>query len=148
DGRAFVDPRIEVVDVEPERLPAERWLEQGIRGYANQLRKQQLQFEAEGRRGAAAGCGFLESLLRKRLASSVRACRLTLEERLEGSPPPDQTPEDQPSAAGLEEIGRLPNGKAEREVIEDLLKRCGRIEEGDEGKLLALGRLIHGLMEA
>ncbi|HZV50046.1 MAG TPA: helicase-related protein, partial [Candidatus Dormibacteraeota bacterium] len=147
DGRRFVPPEIRTIDVEPERLPAERYLERGIRAYARQLRAQQRAFEREGRRGAAAGCGFLESLLRKRLASSVRACRRTLEQRLAGDQvPPEAEAEDQPSVAGLEPIDRLPGGEAEREVLEELLRRCRRIPEGEEGKLRVLGRLVEELV--
>ena len=146
DGKAFVDPDIQMVDVEPQRLPAELRLERGIRAYANQLRRRQRQLEVEGRRGAAAGCGFLESLLRKRLASSVRACRLTLEQRLDGTTPAEQAAEDQPSATGLLPLDVLPNGKSERAVIEDLLARCGRIEQGKEGKLQVLGQLVTDLV--
>jgi len=147
DGRRFVPPEIRTIDVEPERLPAERHLERGIRAYARQLRAQQRAFEREGRRGAAAGCGFLESLLRKRLASSVRACRRTLEQRLAGDQvPPEAEAEDQPSVAGLEPIDRLPGGEEEREVLEELLRRCRRVPEGEEGKLRVLGRVVEELV--
>jgi superfamily II DNA or RNA helicase len=149
DGQRFVPPEIRTIDVEPERLPAERHLERGIRAYARQLRMQQRALEREGRRGAAAGCGFLESLLRKRLASSVRACRLTLEQRLGDGEPPAETPEgeeDRPSVVGLERLQRLPDGRSEREVLEELIQRCRRIPDGEEAKLRVLGRLVEELV--
>lgn len=143
DGSRFVPPLIEVIDVEPERTKEEHWLEKGIRSYANQLRKRQATLEAEGQRGSASAYGFLETLLRKRLASTVRACRETLLQRLSGGADgASETADDESNAAGLTELGALPNGKSERGVIEDLLKRIDRIPKNGEGKLQALARLV------
>lgn len=142
-GERFVQPRVDPVDVEPRRLPAERHLERGIRGYARQLRKLQKQLEAHGDRGAASGYGFLESLLRKRLASSVKACRTTLEQRLSGLTDGAAAPaEDQLDLAGIPDPDVLPDGRTERSVVEDLLGRCARIPEGTEAKIASACDLV------
>ena len=142
-GDRFVQPKIEPVDVEPRRLAAERHLERGIRGYARQLRMLQKRLETSGERGAASGYGFLESLLRKRLASSVRACRTTLEQRLSGLSDESVEPrEDQLTLPNLPDLDVLPNGKSERSVVEELLSRCARIKEGTEGKIASLCDLV------
>ncbi|PZR94652.1 MAG: hypothetical protein DLM67_12200 [Candidatus Nephthysia bennettiae] len=146
-GERFIEPELAVVVVEPERSAAERYLERGIRGYTAQLRKQQRRLEASGERGRASGLGFLESLLRKRLASSVRACRETLEQRLSGGSTSRSESEDEPTLTDLSDLEQsLPNGKTEREVLEDLLRRANRIPDGRDGKMQVLARLVGDLV--
>ena len=109
------------------------------------------------RAGAAerAAVGFVMTVYRRRLASSFRALRATLERRLaalEGAPaPPDGLDEDAPD----DETGELPDAEEvaemerralaveERAGIEDLLRRVGALPA--DGKLARLTEALAGL---
>lgn len=152
DGSRFVRRSINVLDVEPYRSKAERALDKGLRGYTNQLRQRAEQLAAAGERNRAMGASFLESFLRKRLASSVTALRESLRNRLkvvQGQTlpiEPEDTTDDVSQAALSAEVDRLPDGRSEADVLIDLIARAEKIAEGDEAKVKALIELVGRLM--
>jgi superfamily II DNA or RNA helicase len=173
DGSRFLQRKITVLDVEGYRSKAERYLERGLRAYATRLEKIAKHFEETNQSAKAFGATFLGTFFRKRLASSVYACRLSLEERLktiqEGPQPPKtddvalETPtlweaaesdltdapalvtDDAPSTEALEGLV-FSDGKTEAEVVEDLLARAGKIVEEKESKVQALLALLERLL--
>ncbi len=83
DGSRFLRRQITVLDVERHRTSEERRLERELRRYTRALRQRADKLEERGRRSEAMGVAFLETFLRKRLASSVYACTVSLRHRLE-----------------------------------------------------------------
>lgn len=149
DGSRFVQRQIFPLDVEPYRSKEERWLDRGLRGYANQLRLRAYQLSAASERNRAMGASFLETFLRKRLASSVYALQQSLYNRLQvvqGRPLPieqEETTDDISQQALTAEVDLLPNGKSEEEVLRDLIQRAERIPEGTEAKVKGLLDLLN-----
>jgi superfamily II DNA or RNA helicase len=152
DGSRFVRRSINVLDVEPYRSKAERALDKGLRGYTNQLRKRAEQLAEIGERNRAMGASFLESFLRKRLASSVTALRESLPNRLkvvQGQAllvEPEDVTDDVSQAALNAEVNQLPDGRSEEEVLIDLIARAEKIAEGDEAKVKALTELLDRIL--
>lgn len=174
DGSRFLQRKITVLDVEGYRSKAERHLERGLRAYATRLEKIAKHFEETNQSAKAFGATFLGTFFRKRLASSVYACRLSLKERLktieEGSQTPNLTDEaaletptlwevaesnltdapalvtdEAPSTEALEGLVFL-DGKTEAEVVQDLLDRAAKIAEEKESKVQALLALLERLL--
>lgn len=141
DGSRFVQRQIVPLDVEPYRSKEERWLDRGLRGYTNQLRLRARQLSAVGERNRAMGASFLETFLRKRLASSVYALQQSLYNRLhvvqgQALPiEPEDATDDISQQALAAEVDLLPNGKSEEEVLRDLIQRAERIPTGTEAKV-------------
>lgn len=148
DGGRFQSRQIIPLDVEPYRSKAERYLEQGLRGYAKQLRLRAKALSEAGERNRAMGASFLEIFLRKRLASSVYALDQSLHNRLlvaRGGALPDEAEEitdDLAQQVLAAEVSTLPNGRTEEEVLLDLIARAERIPQGDEAKVKALFQLL------
>lgn len=169
DGSRFLRRKITILDVEKYRSKAERHLDRGLRDYANQLKKLARRFKQIGEQEKAFGADFLGTFFRKRLASSVYACRLSLGERLRTiqkqqtqsvsthSPTLDQlslteaalseqdkilaATDEAPSTEQLEGLA-FADGRSEAEVLADLLERADKIHESQEGKLQALLELL------
>ena len=152
DGSRFLRRNITVLDVESYRTPAERRLERELRRYTRSLRRRADELEEQGRRSEAMGVAFLETFLRKRLASSVYACTVSLQNRLERVrgrplPPEDETtPEDQAQQALDVESITLPDGRTEEEVLRPLIALAEQVPEGSEGKVRALLTLLARLL--
>lgn len=152
DGSRFLRRRITVLDVEKYRTPAERRLEYELRRYARLLRQRAEELERLGRRAQAMGIAFLETFLRKRLASSVYACSVSLRNRLERVrgrvlPPEDEsTPEDQTYQPLDVDPVVLPDGRSEEEVLQYLIALAEKVPEGSEGKVRALLGLLGRLL--
>jgi len=146
DGSRFLRRKIHPLEVEGSK--AENWLDRGLRGYCKQLRQRGKQFADAGERYLAMGATFLETFLRKRLASSAYACRLSLERRLnvlknKAEPVGDKPPrEDRDDRAVYADEMVLPSGKAEAEIVRDLIARAQRIPDGGEAKVQALTKLV------
>lgn len=81
DGTRFLRRKIHPLEVEATK--AEAWLDRGLRGYCRQLTARAKELATAGERNRSMGATFLESFLRKRLASSAYACRQSLDRRLE-----------------------------------------------------------------
>lgn len=148
DGSRFLRRQIIPLDVEPYRSKAERSLERGLRSYAAQLRKRAVQLADAGERNRAMGASFLETFLRKRLASSVYALHQSLKNRLavvrgKALPiEPEEITDDVSQTALGAEVDVLPDGRTEEEVLLDLIERAEKIAEGDEAKVKALLGLL------
>ena len=153
DGSRFLRRQIHVLAVPPAK--AENWLDRGVRGYCRQLRERAKELKKQGgkSRSRAEGAGFLESFLRKRLASGAFACGESLRRRrdvLQGKADvisTDESIEDRDDRALLVAELELPSGKSELEVVEDLIIRAERIPEGDETKAAALVRLLQQILQ-
>jgi len=152
DGTSFIPREITVIDIEEKRSQAERRLAKGVRDYTTLLRKQAKALEAKGERNRAMGVTFLESFLRKRLASSSYACHESLVarhkrlaelvvERAEG----EEISEDVAQNELLVEQVLLPDGRSEIEVLADLIARAQKISLGAEAKVNALLDLLRRL---
>lgn len=148
DGSRFLRRQIHVLDVEPYRSQAERGLDRGLREYARLLRRRAQELEAAGERSQAMGATFLETFLRKRLASSAYACEISLRNRLRkvsGQDLPlegEDVPEDRSQKDLLVDSVTLPDGRTEAEVLQDLIARAERIPFGQEAKVKALLELL------
>ncbi len=152
DGSRFLPRKITVLDVEPYRTNEERRLERELRRYTHALRRWADELEEQGQRSQALGVAFLETFLRKRLASSTYACGVSLRNRLErvrGRPLPledDTTTEDRTlQPLDLEAIV-LPDGRTEEEVLKRLIVLAEKIPQGSEGKVHALLELLGRLL--
>lgn len=168
DGSRFLERAITILDVDAQKrsiMPAERRLEKGLREYTRQLKELATHFEQAGEREKAFGAAFLDTFFRKRLASSVTACRLSLHDRLEAvrkgkrgaantSSTLSERPslwevtqseqdltavvtDETPSTEGLEGFQFL-NGQSEADILENLLKLTAKIPEEQESKVQAL----------
>lgn len=148
DGSHFVRREITPLDVEAYRSKAERSLERGLRDYTRQLCKRAEQLAEAGERNRAMGASFLETFLRKRLASSVYALYESLKNRLQvvrGKPlpaEPEEVSDDVSQAALIAEVDVLPDGRTEEAVLLDLIVRAEKIPQGDEAKVKALLQLL------
>jgi superfamily II DNA or RNA helicase len=148
DGTRFLRRQIHMLDVEPYRSRAERSLDRGLREYTRLLRRRAQELEAAGERSLAMGATFLETFLRKRLASSAYACEISLRNRLRkvrGEDLPleaEDTPEDRSQKELQTEAVILPDGRTEDEVLLDLIERAERIPFGQEAKVKALLNLL------
>lgn len=152
DGTRFIPREITVIDVDENRSRPERSLDRGVREYTKLLRKQAKELEAKGERNRAMGVSFLESFLRKRLASSAYACLLSLRNRYQRlvaaaaeAAEPDELPEDVAQRELLVEEVALPDGRSEIEVLADLVARAEKIPLGEETKVKALLELLQRL---
>lgn len=152
DGSRFQRRRITPLDVEPYRTAAERRLERELRRYTRALRDLAGELEQAGRRNEAMGVGFLETFLRKRLASSVYALTESLRHRLERirgralpaedeTTPPDRAQQD----LDLDALA-LPGGQSEEETLQRLIALAEKVPEGSEGKVRALMELLERLL--
>lgn len=146
DGSRFLRRRIHPLEIDTTK--AEHWLDKGLRGYCNQLRHRAKELRKAKQRSKATGAEFLESFLRRRLASSAHACRLSLvarlaklEGRLEAAEDDDVVEDRDNRALALEEM-ELPSGKSELDVLRELVVRAERIPEGTESKIGALVQLV------
>lgn len=144
DGSRFIKRKITVVDVERFRTKEERHLERGLRDYTRLLQERAEDLEALGERNLAMGATFLETFLRKRLASSAYACGASLKTRLEkiggqiAGTSDEETPEDASQQPVFADAIDLPGEKSEAEILRDLITRANKIPEGSEGKVHAL----------
>jgi ERCC4-related helicase len=150
DGTRFLRRRIDVLEVAASK--EERSLDRGVRSYCKQLRARARELEKAGDRSRATGATFLETFLRKRLASSAFACGESLMgrlDRLAGKRPDsaDTEKEQDRDESPLECAAvDLPSGKSEREVVEDLIARAGRIPKGSESKVEGLVKLARTIL--
>jgi superfamily II DNA or RNA helicase len=148
DGSRFLHRQIHMLDVEPYRSRAERSLDKGVRDYAKLLRQRAKQLEETGERSKAMGATFLETFLRKRLASSAHACRISLENRLkrvrgEALPTEDADAPDDRSQKDLQvDTVTLPDGRTEEDVLLNLVERAQKIPLGQEAKVKTLLDLL------
>ena len=173
DGSRFLQRKITILDVEKYRSKAERHLDSGLRDYAERLKKLSAHFEQTGEREKAFGAAFLGTFFRKRLASSVYACRLSLRERLKTIQRKRQqaversenyhqlsleevalgeqdgaitaVTDEAPSTEQLEGL-MFADGRSEVEIVEDLLERASKIHETQEGKIQTLLALLERLL--
>ncbi len=152
DGSRFIPREITVIDVDDTRSRAERSLDKGVRDYTKLLRKQAKELDATGERHRAMGVSFLESFLRKRLASSAYACLESLRNRHQrlsnAAPEPaesDETPEDSAQRELFIEQISLPGGQNEIAVLADLVARAEKIPLGEEAKVKAVIHLLNRL---
>jgi superfamily II DNA or RNA helicase len=166
DGSRFQQRKITILDVEKYRSRAERHLDVGLREYAERLKVLAAHFEQTGQREKAFGSAFLGTFFRKRLASSVYACRLSLGERLKTirrkkeqkleesfeltlaeAEINDQSgvltavTDEAPSTEGLDGLVFV-DGRSEADILEDLLRRAAAVNEELEGKIQALLALL------
>lgn len=152
DGSRFLRRRITVLDVEKHRTPAERRLERELRRYTAALRQRADELEGQGRRSEAMGVSFLETFLRKRLASSVYALTVSLRNRLarvqgRALPPEDETtPEDRAQQPLDLAPMVLPDGRTEEAVLQALIALAEKVPEGSEGKVRGLLELLARLL--
>src|SRR5262249_48708357 len=100
----------------------------------------------------AMGVSFLETFLRKRLASSAYACLESLRNRHQKliglsteSAESDDTPEDIAQRDLFVEQVTLPGGLSEIELLADLITRAEKIPLGEEAKVKALLDLLRRL---
>lgn len=152
DGTRFLRRQIHMLDIEPYRSRAERSLDRGLREYTRLLRRRAQELEAAGERSLAMGATFLETFLRKRLASSAHACEISLPgtlwvrlRKVRGEDLPletEDTPEDRSQKELQTEPVVLPDGRTEDEVLLDLVERAERIPFGQEAKVKALLNLL------
>jgi ERCC4-related helicase len=148
DGSRFLRRQIHVLDVEPYRSRAEHILDRGLRKYTRLLRKRAKELEAEGERSRAMGASFLETFLRKRLASSAYALNISLHNRLKKvggedlTAEAENTPEDRSQKDLDFEPVILPDGRTEAEVLVDMIQRAEQIPYGEEAKVRALLDLL------
>ncbi len=151
DGTRFLRRRIHPLLVEGTK--AENWLDKGLRGYCKQLREGAKALKKAGERNRAMGASFLETFLRRRLASSVFACAASIQNRLNRlagvlAPRDEVEPLPDRDTAPLEASEfDLPSGKSEKEVLEDLLTRAKRIPEGDDEKVKSLQKLLARILD-
>jgi superfamily II DNA or RNA helicase len=148
DGSRFMRRQIHMLDVEPYRSKAEKTLDRGLKEYTAQLRARSRQLEAAGERSMAMGASFLETFLRKRLASSSYACGISLRNRLNkvrGEELPaesEETPEDCAQHELLIDPVILPNGRTEEQILVDLIQRAEAIPFGQEAKVRSILELL------
>ncbi len=153
DGSRFLRRELHMLDVDRLRSRAERSLDRGLRDYAALLRARARELEAAGERSLAMGATFLETFLRKRLASSAYACTISLRNRLRkvsGAALPDEgedVAEDRTERDLHVAPLTLADGRTEAEVLRDLIARAEKIALGDEAKVKALLELLHHLGE-
>lgn len=170
DGSHFLKRKITILDVEKYRSRAERHLDTGLREYAEELGKLATHFEQSGQREKAFGAAFLGMFFRKRLASSVYACRLSIEERLKTIRKKQEktreasdeltlaeaeindqngvltvVTDEAPSTEGLEGLV-FTDGRSEADILKDLLQRASEINEKHEGKIQALLALLEHIL--
>lgn len=168
DGTRFQQREMQVLDVDRYRSKAERSLDRGIAEYASKLKALSLQLKQQGQYEQAFGAAFLGTFFKKRLASSVYACRLSLNERLNRvkkklAPSEDELtipqvaqlelPEsvaeitdEAPTTEHLNEL-QFPDGQAEVSILEDLCARAEKISEENESKVQALLQLVHRCLD-
>ncbi len=169
DGTRFQEREIHVLDIEKYRTKAERALDRGLQNYARQLKTLSQQFKQQGEHEQAFGAAFLETFFKKRLASSVYACRLSLEERLRTVQGKTHAQSDKPSLVqlvlnDLTDIIEAANDEApsteglqgfmfadgltEGSLLQDLVERAQKIDEESEAKVKALLHLLHICLES
>lgn len=163
DGTRFQPREMHVLDVEKYRTKAERSLDRGLQNYSKQLKILSQQFKQQGKYEQAFGATFLETFFKKRLASSVYACRLSLEERLRAvqgniAAQPDkpsftqlaltdlsgvieEVTDDAPSTESLEGF-TFEGGLSEESILQDLVMRAQKIDEESEAKVKTLLQLL------
>lgn len=173
DGSRFLQRKITILDVEKYRSRAERHLDRGLRDYADRLKKLARHFKQSGEHEKAFGADFLGTFFRKRLASSIYACRSSLRERLKTIQEQQKrnlgvldehydqlsleevafseqdgvvaVTDEAPSTEQLEGL-IFPDGISEGEILEDLLTRASKIHENQEGKVQVLLELLERLL--
>ncbi len=163
DGTRFLQRDIHVLEVDKYRSKAERSLDHGIRDYASKLKTLSLQLKQQGHYERAFGAAFLGTFFKKRLASSVYACRQSLKERLqtvqgksnnqsdkpyftqltldETAETVDKITDENPSTEGLEGFV-FTGGLSEEALLQKLLERAEKIDEEQESKGQALLKLL------
>ncbi len=168
DGTRFQQRDIHVLEVDKYRSKAERSLDHGIRDYASKLKTLSLQLKQQGHYERAFGAAFLGTFFKKRLASSVYACRQSLKERLrtiqgrtnnqsdkpyftqlsldETAESVDKITDETPSTEGLEGFV-FAEGNSEETLLQELLERAEKIDEERESKVRALLKLLEYCME-
>jgi ERCC4-related helicase len=168
DGTRFQQRDIHVLEVDKYRSKAERSLDRGIRDYAAKLKALSLQLKQQGHYERAFGAAFLGTFFKKRLASSVYACRQSLKERLqtaqgksssqsdtpyftqlaldETEATADKIIDETPSTEGLEGFV-FAGGATEEALLQNLLERAEKIGEEREAKVQALLKLLERCLE-
>jgi superfamily II DNA or RNA helicase len=168
DGSRFQPREIHVLDIGKYRKKAERELDRGIRDYAARLKLLSQHLKDQGQHERAFGAAFLGTFFKKRLASSVYACRRSLQERLStvrGRPPaqPDAPLYIQQTLSELAEEGEtiadatpstegvegftFEGGDTEEALLERLLQQAEKVEEEQEAKVQALFHLLERRLE-
>lgn len=169
DGSRFQQREIHVLDIGKYRKKPERDLDRGIRDYAARLKLLSQQLKAQGQHERAFGAAFLGTFFKKRLASSVYACRRSLYERLSTVHGKSSTLVDAPMftqqtlsdlAAGDEAIAdgtpstegvegfTFEGGATEEALLQTLLQQAEKIEEEQEAKVQALLHLLERRLES
>src|SRR5258707_397327 len=170
DGTRFQQRDIHMLDITKYRKKAERELDKGVARYAARLKTHALHLEQQGQREQAFGAAFLGTFFKKRLSSSVFACRRSIYERLKTiedkgkSAAPTDAPsytqlmlDDQvasgdavndatPSTEGTEGFV-FESGENEEMLLKELRQLADTIEEQQESKVQALLHLLKRLLE-
>ena len=168
DGTSFQERDIHVLEVDKYRTKAERSLDHGIRDYASKLKTLSQQLKLQGHYERAFGAAFLGTFFKKRLASSVYACRESLQERLhtvqgKSARPSDKplftqltldevaetteaTTDETPSTEGLEGFV-FEGGYSEETLLQKLVDQAKKVDEESESKVQALLKLLERFME-
>lgn len=163
DGTRFQQREIHVLEIDRYRKKAERALDRGIRQYASRLKTLSQQLNQQGQHERAFGAAFLGTFFKKRLASSVYACRCSLKERLatvqgrsadlsekplfiqqtlsEMGEAVETITDETPSTEGLESFV-FEEGDTEEALLLELLEQAGQVGEEDESKVQALLSLL------
>jgi ERCC4-related helicase len=148
DGSRFLRRKLHLLDVEPYRSREERSLGRGVRNSSKALRKRARELKAAGEQNLAMGATFLETFLRKRLASSAYACAISLRNRLAKIQGEDllAEAEDAPDDVSQKDLGverlTLPDGQTEAELLVELIARAEKVPFGEEAKVKALLELL------
>lgn len=149
DNTRFAKREITPLDIEDKRTKAEKGLERGLRAYTKLLRQRANELQKMGESSRAMGVSFLEAFLRKRLASSAYACKISLENRLkrlhgelDADDDLEEITDDISQQALFVEEEVLPDGRTEEEVLLELIEKANKIPEGIEGKVIGLVELL------
>lgn len=172
DGSRFQSRIITPLEVDKYRSRAERQLESGLRSYTTQLKKQAQQFKQKGQQDKAFGAAFLETFFKKRLASSIQACRLSIQNRLHAIQGQVGVADTATSSLSISQYALLAeggvleevsdqapkldavetlvftDGRSEQEVLQALLESASKIPEERESKVLALLDLLQRRLAA
>ena len=170
DGSRFQQRDIHILDITKYRKKVERALDKGIADYATRLKTHAQHLEQQGQREQAFGAAFLGMFFKKRLSSSVSACRHSLHERLatvqnKGKSPVaadapsykqlafddemafgDAVNDATPSTEGMDGF-TFEGGESEEALLQQLLQLAETIEEQQESKVQALLHLLSRLLE-
>jgi len=170
DGTRFQQREIHMLDITKYRKKAERALDKGIADYAARLKTHAQHLEQQGQREQAFGAAFLGTFFKKRLSSSVFACRRSLQERLatvhnkgkssvsadvdsymqlafdDQIASGDAVNDATPSTEGMEGFV-FEGGESEEALLQQLLQLADNVKEQQESKVQALLDLLQRILE-